>query len=48
MERHYLLMEQHVQKPGGEKQRVEAQPTEGFGLYQTGAPPKVSEKKRNM
>lgn len=35
MERHYLLMEQHVQKPGGEKQRVEAQPTEGFGLYQT-------------
>lgn len=33
MERHYLQMEQHVQKLGGEEQRVEAQPTEGLGLH---------------
>lgn len=33
MERHYLQMEYHVQRPGGEKHIIEAQPTEALGLH---------------
>lgn len=50
MERHYLQMEYHVQRPGVEKQRVEAQPTEALGLHceGNGKLTKVSEQKRGM
>lgn len=50
MERHYLPLEQHVQRSGGEKKRVEAQYTEGLRLHLGGnrEPLEVSEQKRDV
>lgn len=50
MERHYLQLEQHVQRSGGQKKRAEAQYTEGLWLHHegNGEPPEVSEQKRDV